>query len=78
MKREFLEWLELNKEIIDTIMSEYDKTTQGLREKRDNLKTPYLAFFSFISLPSFLLEKYFLSKKNYFNKHYYFNYPYNS
>ena len=39
MKREFLEGLELNKEIIDTIMAEYGKTTQGLREERDNLKT---------------------------------------
>ena len=39
MKREFLEGLELNKETIDTIMAEYGKTTQGLREERDNLKT---------------------------------------
>lgn len=39
MKREFLEGLELNKEIIETIMAEYGKTTQGLREERDNLKT---------------------------------------
>lgn len=39
MKREFLEGLELDKEIIDTIMAEYGKSTQGLREERDNLKT---------------------------------------
>lgn len=39
MKREFLEGLELNKETIDSIMAEYGKTTQGLREERDNLKT---------------------------------------
>lgn len=39
MKREFLEGLELNKETIDTIMAEYGKTTQALREERDNLKT---------------------------------------
>ena len=39
MKREFLEGLELDKETIDTIMAEYGKTTQGLREERDNLKT---------------------------------------
>ncbi len=39
MKREFLEGLELNKETIDAIMAEYGKTTQGLREERDNLKT---------------------------------------
>ena len=39
MKREFLEGLELNKETIDTIMAEYGKTTQGLREESDNLKT---------------------------------------
>ena len=39
MKREFLEGLELDKETIDTIMAEYGKSTQGLREERDNLKT---------------------------------------
>lgn len=39
MKREFLEGLELDKETIDTIMAEYGKTTQGLREERDNLKS---------------------------------------
>lgn len=39
MKREFLEGLELDKETIDTIMAEYGKSTQGLREERDNLKS---------------------------------------
>ena len=39
MKREFLEGLELDKETIDTIMAEYGKITQGLREERDNLKS---------------------------------------
>lgn len=39
MKREFLEGLELDKETIDTIMAEYGKTTQGLREEKENLKT---------------------------------------
>ena len=39
MKREFLEGLELDKETIDTIMAEYGKSTQGLREERDSLKT---------------------------------------
>lgn len=39
MKREFLEGLELDKETIDTIMAEYGKSTQGLREERNNLKT---------------------------------------
>lgn len=39
MKREFLEGLELDKETIDTIMAEYGKTTQGLREERDQLKS---------------------------------------
>lgn len=39
MKREFLEGLELDKETIDTIMAEYGKNTQGLREERDTLKT---------------------------------------
>ena len=39
MKREFLEGLELDKETIDTIMAEYGKSTQGLREERDALKT---------------------------------------
>ncbi len=39
MKREFLEGLELDKETIDTIMAEYGKNTQGLREERDNFKS---------------------------------------
>ena len=39
MKREFLEGLELDKENIDTIMAEYGKVTQGLREEKDTLKT---------------------------------------
>ena len=39
MKREFLEGLELDKETIDTIMAEYGKVTQGLREEKDTLKT---------------------------------------
>lgn len=38
MKREFLEGLELDKEIIDSIMAEYGKTTQGLREKKEELE----------------------------------------
>ena len=37
MKREFLEGLELDKETIDTIMAEHGKTTQGLRDKNDEL-----------------------------------------
>ena len=37
MKRELLEGLELDKETIDTIMAEYGKTTQGLREKKKRL-----------------------------------------
>ena len=39
MKREFLEGLKLEKETIDTIMAEYGKSTQVLREEKDNLKT---------------------------------------
>lgn len=39
MKREFLEGLNLDKETIDSIMSEYGKTTQILRDERDTLKT---------------------------------------
>lgn len=39
MKREFLEGLNLEKETIDSIMAEYGKTTQGLREERDTLKS---------------------------------------
>mgnify|MGYP004648814871 FL=1 len=39
MKREFLEGLELDKETIDSIMAEYGKTTQGLREEKDTLKS---------------------------------------
>lgn len=39
MKREFLEGLNLDKETIDSIMSEYGKTTQVLRDERDTLKT---------------------------------------
>lgn len=39
MKREFLEGLELDKETVDTIMAEYGKCTQGLREERDTLKS---------------------------------------
>lgn len=39
MKREFLEGLELDKETIDSIMTEYGKVTQGLREEKDTLKT---------------------------------------
>lgn len=39
MKREFLEGLELDKEITDTIMAEYGKCVQGLREERDSLKS---------------------------------------
>ena len=39
MKREFLEGLELDKETIDSIMAEYGKVTQGLREEKDTLKT---------------------------------------
>ena len=39
MKREFLEGLELDRETVDTIMAEYGKTTQGLREAKDTLKT---------------------------------------
>lgn len=39
MKREFLEGLELDKETIDTIMAEYGKNIQGLREEKENLKT---------------------------------------
>ena len=39
MKREFLEGLELDKETIDTIMAEYGKVTQGLREEKETLKT---------------------------------------
>ena len=38
MKREFLEGLELDKETIDTIMAEYGKNTQGLREEKEKLK----------------------------------------
>ena len=38
MKREFLEGLKLEKETIDTIMAEYGKSTQVLREEKDNLK----------------------------------------
>lgn len=37
MKREFLEGLELDKGTIDTIMAEYGKSTQGLREKNEDL-----------------------------------------
>ncbi len=39
MKREFLEGLNLEKETIDSIMAEYGKNTQGLREERDTLKS---------------------------------------
>lgn len=39
MKREFLEGLNLDKETIDSIMSEYGKTTQVLRDEMDTLKT---------------------------------------
>lgn len=39
MKREFLEGLNLNKEAIDSIMTEYGKTTQSLRDERDTLKS---------------------------------------
>ena len=39
MKREFLEGLNLDKETIDSIMSEYGKTTQVLIDERDTLKT---------------------------------------
>lgn len=39
MKREFLEGLNLEKETIDSIMAEYGKTTQGIREERDTLKS---------------------------------------
>lgn len=39
MKREFLEGLELDKETIDTIMAEYGKNVQGLKEEKDTLKT---------------------------------------
>lgn len=39
MRREFLEGLELDKETIDTIMAEYGKVTQGLREEKETLKT---------------------------------------
>lgn len=38
MKREFLEGLELDKELIDTIMAEHGKSIQGIREERDTLK----------------------------------------
>ena len=37
--REFLKGLELDKETIDTIMAEYGKNLQGLKEERDDLKT---------------------------------------
>lgn len=36
--REFLKGLELDKETIDTIMAEYGKNVQGLREQRDEYK----------------------------------------
>ena len=39
MKREFLEGLNLDKETIDSIMAEYGKTTQVLRDEMDTLKT---------------------------------------
>lgn len=39
MKREFLEGLELEKETIDSIMAEYGKALQGVREEKENLKT---------------------------------------
>lgn len=39
MKREFLEGLELDKELIDTIMAENGKSIQGLKEEITNLKT---------------------------------------
>lgn len=37
--REFLKGLELDKETIDTIMAEYGKNVQGLREQLDEYKT---------------------------------------
>ncbi len=39
MKREFLEGLNLDKGTIDSIMAEYGKTTQSLRDERDTLKS---------------------------------------
>ena len=39
MKREFLEALDIDKETSDTIMAEYGRTTQGLRESIDKLKS---------------------------------------
>ncbi len=39
MKREFLEGLNLDKGAIDSIMAEYGKTTQSLRDERDTLKS---------------------------------------
>ena len=46
MKREFLEGLELDKETINTIMVEYGKTTQRLREERDKLKKLVCDYYS--------------------------------
>lgn len=37
--REFLKGLELDKETIDTIMAEYGKRTQGLREEKDTAES---------------------------------------
>ena len=42
--REFLKGLELDKETIDTIMAEYGKNIQGLREQIDDLKENELAY----------------------------------
>lgn len=39
MKREFLKGLDLDNETIDTIMVEYGKNVQGLKEKNDELTT---------------------------------------
>lgn len=38
MKREFLKGLELDNEVIDSIMAEYGKGVQGLREQLEELK----------------------------------------